>query len=85
MYSHFFGMLQYGGSHWVFYLWAYSSLGSIATTILYPQFIAPIFNKFILVSIYLCLNNNNQALVPNLLVPIVNKNPNINMCHVSLQ
>ncbi|GMY30400.1 CAAX prenyl protease 1 homolog [Fagus crenata] len=39
---------QYGGSHWVFYLWAYSSLGSIATTILYPQFIAPIFNKFIL-------------------------------------
>ncbi|KAK7839284.1 caax prenyl protease 1 like protein [Quercus suber] len=38
------GIVQNGGSYLVF--WLFSLLGSVATTTLYPRFIAPLFNKF---------------------------------------
>ncbi|KAK4559310.1 hypothetical protein RGQ29_008508 [Quercus rubra] len=40
------GIVQNGGSYLVIYFWLFSLLGSVATTTLYPRFIAPLFNKF---------------------------------------
>ncbi|KAK9983595.1 hypothetical protein SO802_033120 [Lithocarpus litseifolius] len=39
------GIVQNGGSYLVIYFWLFSLLGSVATTTLYPRFIAPLFNK----------------------------------------